>query len=129
MIVDPNVALKAELVAALDLLEHQIAGLDDFLLGSIRPETAEAISSFRASRAVRARLIREDLEIIEAETRANAALDADGYPDLPNAKVAEDILKEIREQIADLELAASVFEAKPRASTLSVELGPATPKV
>lgn len=125
---DPNPALRAELLAALAVVEPQVRGLRDFSKVSLSPETIEAIRIQIEARSARANKIHSVLAALDAVVTARAALELDGYPALEHAEVFTTIYKEIQEQRRELELAAGIFEPEPVASNINVVLGSATPK-
>ncbi len=110
MAADPNPALRAELEAALAVIEPQIRGLHDLAEipspADLLTEVAEQI----AFREHRRSLIRGVVDALDQVIVALDLLEADGYPDLPDEMVSQQVLDELDREIADLEAAREVFE-------------------
>lgn len=110
MAADPNLALRAELVAALAILDPQIRGLVDLAsLPFISAALATAISAQMTGHERRRSLISDVLKFLDAELVALTALEADGYPEMPStAPIAAAVLAELLQVNADLQAAVGV---------------------
>jgi hypothetical protein len=118
---DPNPALRAELLAALVLIDPQIRGLYD--LSHIPPSTdLGAIIAAELENMTRRRdLIVAVLGTLAAGIDARESLAADGYPAVKEVQVPEGLFLELKSEVADVEAAAALFEAM--ASTMTIEFG------
>jgi len=125
----PNPALRAELLAALDVVIPQVRGLQDFAKTSLSDTTLNAVKTQIEVRSRRADLIQKVLNALDAVTVARATLEADGYPALPRAEVFAAIAKEIQEQKDDLAIAAGIFDPQPVAADLNINLGSPVSKI
>jgi hypothetical protein len=120
---DPNPALRAELEAALAILNVQIRGLHDLAAVSISPELLAEINEQIIARERRRDLIQAVLNALDGVVVARRALSADGYPALPDIELSTDLFQELQGQDSDLKAAIGIFEAPPVASRISAELG------
>jgi len=125
---DVNPALRAELMAALAVLEPQIRGLHDLAAVSISPELLTQIDAQIASRERRRDLIQAVLASLDAANAANDALASDGYPALPNASLPAGLFAELQGEETDLDAAVAIFEETLPATIVSVDLGAPTDK-
>jgi hypothetical protein len=121
MAADPNPELRAELEAALAVIEPQIRGLNDLLNVSISGELAASIRGELAEREHRRDLIVAAIACLDALQAAMDALEADGYPALPPATIIASQYAELQGQASDLTTAVAVFDEQ--ASQLTVGLG------
>ena len=106
---DPNPASRAELLAALAVIEPQIRGLEALLKFPISSDTEAGIMAAIDLRTRRRDLIRAELDALDAGAAAQMALEADGYPALDPMPVAPEMVQEILRDLADLEAAIGVF--------------------
>lgn len=120
---DPNPTVSAQLAAAREVLAPQIRGMADLATTTISPDLRAKIQEIEAGRVRRDNLIVAAQTARDAYIAALTALEADGYPDLPNTQVANSLFDELQEEQADLQAAASVFIVVPKATTLAIELG------
>jgi hypothetical protein len=126
---DPNPELRAELEAALAVLEPELRGLRDLFVVSVSPALQSSINDQILVRQRRVDLINATLAALDSAVAARTALEADGYPALPDAPLPADQFTELQGQDADLQAAIGVFEeAPPPATTLTVNLGEPIPK-
>ena len=125
---DVNPALRAELEAALVILEPEIRGLHDLTTVSISAELQTEINKQIATREHRRDLIQGVLNDLDATNAARAALEADGYPALPNAVLSPPLFAELKGEDADINAAVGVFDERQPATTISVQLGAPTDK-
>lgn len=127
MAADPNPALRAELLAARGVLDPEIRGLHDLALVSISAELKTAIQEQITVRERRVNLVQAVIEALDRVVNAQNNLEADGYPELPDAPVPESLLAELREEHADVQAAVNVF-ASSQATNMSVKFGAAENK-
>lgn len=120
---DVNPALRAELEAALAVIEPQIRGLHDLMTVSITEELRAEIEAQIEVRERRANLIQAVLDQLDATNAAQAALEADGYPTLLNAELPPGLFTELQGEETDLDAAVAVFEKAGPATTVTIELG------
>jgi hypothetical protein len=127
--VDPYEELRAELEAALQIVETESRGQKDFAATSISPELLAATVEPIAERDQRAELINNVLREMDLVDDAMTALEADGYPTpVPKAELPPDLYAETQGQAADLEAGILVFiPAGSPATQLSITLGPPVP--
>ena len=119
---DPNPALRAELEAALKVLEPQIRGTDDIAHVSVSKALRTADEKLRDDRIRRQSLINEVLKQLDETAAAVTQLKNDGYPDLPQMQLTPELWEELKVQKADLDAAFALFEQE-QAATVSVVLG------
>ena len=119
---DPNPELRAELMAALAVLEPQIRGLHDLAVVSISSELAAAIQEQIAEREKRQSLLRAALASLDSVVSALDMLFQDGYPALPDAFLDPALLAELHEEHADLDAASGIFVPNV-AAAISIDLG------
>lgn len=117
---DPNPSLRAEITAARDALEPQIRGLR--ALASIDLVSTDLRAAFDHEADHRQR--RLDLEqavlhALDAVITAMEALEAHGYPALPNAAILATLFAELRRQMDELQAAAGIF-GSAQATALSI---------
>lgn len=110
MAADPNPTLRAELTAALAVIEPQIRGLEALIkFPQISPDTASAILNVIDIRVRRRRLIATALASLDLVVEAEAALEMDGYPALGAIPVLASIEEEILQDLMDLEAAVGAL--------------------
>jgi hypothetical protein len=107
---DPNPSLRAELAAALVVIEPEINGFEGVLKWpSISPETASVILDIIDIRVRRRDLIKAVIVALDAVVDALIALEADGYPRLGSIPVAAAVKEEIQQDERDLEAAVGAL--------------------
>ena len=126
MAADPNPALRAELNAALDVLAPQIRGLHDLAAVSISADLAASVAEQIVERERRRDLLNAAIATLDAGHDAMNALEADGYPALPDATIIASQFNELQEQSSDLDTAIGIFAEQ--ASKGTVVLGTPTAK-
>lgn len=125
---DPNPALRAVITAARDHLDPQIRGLRALAsIDFISPELQAAANGEADNRQRRRDLEQAVLNRLDSVVAALEALEADGYPALPNTAILATLYAELRRQIAELQGAADVFTGA-MAATMSIVLGEPQPK-
>ena len=122
MATDPNPALRAELEAALAVIDPQIRGLHDLAVVSISEELATAIKEEIAVRERRQQLLNMTLGRLDSVVDALEELEADGYPALPDAALPPDLFAELQGEDADLDAGSGVF-VQTVATSISIDLG------
>lgn len=125
---DPNPTLRSEIVAARDALEPQIRGLR--ALASIDLVSTDLRAAFDHEADHRQR--RLDLEqavlhALDAVIAAMEALEAHGYPALPNTAILATLFAELQRQMTELQAAAGIFGSS-QATSISLLLGPVQPQ-
>lgn len=120
---DINAELRLELEAALDVLDPQLRGLDDLTRVSITDPLLAEVRAQLTYRRHRSALIHTVLSEMDQVNAAMAALEADGYPELPDETLEPAKFAELQGQNADLDAAVGVFSAETPASNLNVDLG------
>jgi hypothetical protein len=118
----PNlIAFKTEVAEGIVGIEPHIRGLED-LSKHVMSEDARAhvLADLTRYRALRDRLVvtLESLESLEAES----------FPDVPNAQVPQPILAELSNELHDVSIAVMGFGATPMASRVEIALGGSSPK-
>lgn len=126
MITDPTVALRAELTAALAILEPQLRGIADWLLLPESPELRQEIIKEGERRTTRKLRLQEALDACESVIHSINNLDEDDYPNLPIRKIPPDLIVELQADDSDINKAAALFEAvvpPPPVTLIEVNLG------
>lgn len=129
MALDPNPALRTELLAALAVLAPQIRGLQDLaatpaISASLRGEVENQITA----RIRRRNLIQSVLDGLDAALGELSALEADGYPALPATPIPGGLFSELQTENSDIEAAVAIFATeKIAAGPLSSTPNPAPP--
>jgi hypothetical protein len=118
---DPNPPLSAALVAARAILGPQIRGLSDLAATSVSPELRAKLQEVLAARQHRDQLIIDAMAARDAYINALNELEGDGYPALPHVGLLASLLKEIREENADLAAASAIF-SDDIATTMTIGL-------
>ena len=116
-----NPELEAELHTANSVLDPQIRGMHDLEAVSISDDLKATIQVQITAREHRHALQDDVLAKISAAKDAMAALEADGYPALPQATIIASQYNELQEQQTDLETAIALF--REQASRMTVGLG------
>ena len=125
MAADPNPALRAELMAARDILAPQLRGLH-FLEVISDDGLKDSINTSISIRTQRDNLLVTALASLDAALAAMDALEADGYPALPDATIVASQFAQLQEELSDLSTAVGVFDEQ--ASKGTVVLGTPTAK-
>lgn len=120
---DINPALRAELVAALDVLTPELRGLHDLTNVSISPELASSVWLQIVIRERRSNLIQLMINAMDNALVTLTKLEADGYPTLDPATIDPSEFTELQGEKSDLETAISLFTPESPASSLVVNLG------
>jgi hypothetical protein len=103
---DPNPALRAELIAAQDVLEPQIDGLSKWqMIVSLSPGLLTDFGDVLAARQQRITLIIIALQALDAVVIAIDNLKADGYPALEPMPIVQEQFDEAQRELANLETA------------------------
>jgi len=112
----------------LDAVDPQIKGLKNKINDDISPDLKAALTE-------RLNMLqdRHDKIVIAVAQQDEAdlavhTLEHDGFPDLPDMEIAESLFLELQEEGVADDAAAAGFEATPKASTLSINLGTAADK-
>ena len=114
---------REEFVAALAVLTRQIRGLEKISCGEPAGADLVAMAQELGDRRRRRDLLLVGLAALTADDAALAALEADGYPDMPKGEVTAAVFAELQDLLADVQAAVSEFELIPPASNISVSLG------
>ncbi len=117
-----SVALRTELIAAAELLQPQIKGLEDFLLIKLSDDTRAAVQREYNDHNRRLSLCRDVLTALDH-------LEADGYPEMPKAELGASSYKELVDQHAAITAALAEFEAIALADRLAISLGEPSDKM
>ncbi|MES2146706.1 MAG: hypothetical protein V4491_02540 [Pseudomonadota bacterium] len=120
---DPNPALRAELLAAIDVLDPQIGGLRDLAEASISEDLRADIRNQILTRERRRGLIEAVLGVLDQVIVEREALAADGYPVLPPMELPESEYEELQAELAEILAAIAIFQQPAPAVTVSVDLG------
>ena len=128
MVNDPYQALRDELNAALSVIEPQINGLDDLTRAGMSVEITQDINSELVGRHRRKTLILGVIAALDAVLVALAALDADGYPNLPTISLIGHLFDELQHEKTALYAAIEIFVAAPPAAKIVATFGEAEPK-
>ena len=113
---DPNPALRAELMAALGVLNPQIRGLSDLQRTSISGQLIAKIAEQISAREQRRDLVNAVLSYLDGALTALTALEGDGYPALPNTWLPSNLLAELQGEETALEAAVGLFIPEPAVS-------------
>ena len=125
MATDPNPALRAEIQAALAVVQPQIRGLHDLLETDISPALKAVITSTVQARENRQNLLLAVIRGLDATLGALQNLDADGYPALPDVLLSVDEATELSGEKTDLEAAIGIFsEGKVALDEAGQEISP-----
>jgi hypothetical protein len=110
---DPNPPLRAELTAALAVLAPQIRGLRDLASAgvSISDDLRADIVDEVNKRDHRYDLIHRVLDALDDVVANLQVLEADGYPRLDPMTITTSRFEELKEEMTDVQAAASVFRA------------------
>ncbi len=125
---DPPQGFRAELLAAIAVIEPQLEGLDTLSKAGLSEPITKIILATYEGRQRRKALIQYVITALNVVLEKWAQLIADGYPTLPQSTVSEALAKELEEEMAAILAAKKIFEAALRATTMKVTLGEATPK-
>jgi len=113
-------ALRAELAAAIALLDPQIRGMEDLAQVSMTEETLSFVRRDFVNYSRRKTLC-------QAVVAALDHIEADGFPDVVRAQLPASNFAELQEQRADLLAALGQFDQAP-AVKIEAELGEPTDK-
>lgn len=109
MAADPNPALRAEIQAALDVVEPQIRGLHDLLETTISADLKNVLTTTVQARENRRGLLQAVIRGLDSTLLALQNLDSDGYPDLPDVILNVAEATELNGERTDLEAAIGIF--------------------
>lgn len=99
----PLTALRAELLAALEVIEPQLRGLKNMVNDPFSPEASATLQEQITALERRKTLINSTLARLDE-------LEADGYPERPPVLVPASVLAEYERKEADVEAAVDMFE-------------------
>lgn len=119
---DPNPVLSGQLTDARAVLRPQISGLDDLKRTTISDALRNKLQETEDARVRRDNLLAGALAARDAYIAALDALEADGYPALPNVSVDDALLAEMTQEKSDLDAALKIFQ-HGIAATISIDLG------
>ncbi len=125
---DVNAALRAELMDRLAVLQPQIRGFHDLIDTSISEDLRAVFRKEIENRERRRDLIQTVINHLDATNGAMTALEADGYPALPNVTISPELFAELRGEEADLDAAVAVFQEPSPATGMVLQLGELTEK-
>lgn len=106
---DINPARRAELLAAIAVLEPQIRGLQDLMGTSISGDLKNAIQHQIDVRTHRHGLLVGEIATLDQVNMAQDALLADGYPTLDTSVLESRLFQELTGEESDLDAAVAVF--------------------
>lgn len=110
---------RREIDEAIGVLEPQVRGLSDLANAGLSSAAATVVQQ-STERRTRRRALCSDV------AKAIDVLLADGYPDLPDVELPDDILREIKQQLADMTAAVAEFTGQQPATSLQINLGQPT---
>lgn len=122
---DINPARRAELLAAIAVLEPQIRGLHDLMTTSISADLKNAIQHQIDVRERRHELLVGEIAMLNQVNMAQDALVADGYPALNTGVLEPSLFQELSGEESDLDAAVAVFGQQ---ATISVGTPTFTPQ-
>lgn len=126
---DINPARRAELLAAIAVLEPQIRGLKDLMGASISDDLKAAVQHQIVVREQRHGLLVGEIATLDQVNMAQDALLADGYPTLDTSILESRLFQELTGEESDLDAAIAVFAGQnPQATGLAVSLGQPVPQ-
>ena len=116
--------LRAEIDAAVAVMEPQLRGLEDLARIDAPAEVIALVNAQLAKHKHRYDLLLAVLQALDSVAAARQELDDDGYPAIPSVPTGTDVMGEFKEEMSDIEAAAALFTDSVRASGLGIELGP-----
>lgn len=119
---DPAPGFRTELLAALEIVNPQIEGLDTLLQAGLSGDVNIVLQDTIAARRIRKTLIEDALV-------AMSNLIGNGYPALPGLTVSEVLAEELQKEEAAIAAAVAIFGPQLRASKIGISLGGATSKL
>lgn len=123
---DPNPALRAEMSAAIAILDPQIEGLIELARTSLEPDTLAIVDAERLKREHLRGSLRNVIAQLDDVLAALTVLESEGGPVLPPASIPAAMLAEMKGERDEIDHGIAVFES-PLAASISVNLGtPAT---
>jgi len=120
---DVNPALRAELDAAIAVIDPQIRGLHDIAVVSITTNLLIEVNKEISDRERRRVLLQNAINCLNAANEAMTALEHDGYPELPPEQLSSTNYAELQGQSSDFDAAIGVFVPEAKAATVSIGLG------
>ena len=130
MAADPYPELRAELEAALVIVEQESRGLKDLAATSVSQAMIDETVTPIAERDERATLIHNVLRDMDLVIDAMLALEADGYPTpVPKEELSPDLTTELKGQADDLKAGILVFTPEGSPATGGrIDFGEPVPK-
>lgn len=125
---DPGPGFRAELRAALDLVNPQIEGLDTLSQAGLSAEATTILHDAISARRHRNSLIEDVLAAMDNVLEKVTALLGDGYPSLPALTVSEVVANELKKKQDAIAAALAIFKAEPLASKVQLDLSVANRK-
>ena len=126
---DPNPALRAELEAALAVLEQDVRGLGYLSqTQSPSPELDAFIDEQLTVFVHRRDGINDVLAALDVVIVKLDILYAEGYPSVSKIPVDTPLFQQLTAEVADIEAAKALFESEPVATTIAINLGAPKPK-
>ena len=107
---DINPALRAELLAALAVIQPQLRGMRVLAAVGVSSDLMSLLNSEIAERQNRATLVQNVLNELDATVSALGLLEADGYPVLYNVLTSPSLLAELQMEEADIASATQLFQ-------------------
>src|SRR4051794_36788926 len=104
MTADINPVWRAELAAALGVLDPQLRGFHKALADPVSPGLKQALTDEIANREQRRAAVERMLAVLDQAASAMAALEADGYPAAVRSTLTDELRDELQLQIDDLEV-------------------------
>ena len=125
---DPNPELRAEMEAAIAILDPQIEGLIELARTSLEAATLEIVVDERIHREA----VREDCRSVIARIddlqAALNVLEAAGGPIMPPLSIPAEMLAEMKHERDEIDAGISIFEAQPVVSKAKTSFPAPTPK-
>jgi hypothetical protein len=121
MAADPNPALRAELVAALEEVQEDVRGLQDLT----QPYRSQALMSQAAQTLAEKQAIAAEISAVLAHLDGawdgmNRLESNHGYPDFPHVPLSQELFDELQKEVTDFQSAANVFVVDARATHFAV---------
>lgn len=124
---DINPQFRAELEAAKAVLDPQIRGLHDLTRVSISGDLIQAVNYQIEIRERRRGIIQKILGLLDQAVEVRTLLERDGYPNVPESQLPNNLFSELSGENSDLDAAIGVFKPDS-AQNISVNLGNPTDK-
>lgn len=125
MAADPNPALRAELAAAIAVINPKIRGLQELLAVPFISEALAAhIRDELEADQRRLNLLHTVLARLDDVVDALVELEATGYPTVPPVTLPTPLLDELQAMLADLQQAAQIFSVQAARLSIAVTAVP-----